>query len=170
MSQRTLVLIKSDGVKRNLIGKIINYYEEGGLKIAALKMLDAQEDILKKHYPEDEEYMVSLGKKSEKAGDKIDNYMEQGRMIVVGLRKYMMEGPIVAMILEGGEDTIAKVRQITGYTDPSSADKGTIRGDLGEDTILEANRDNRPVYNLIHASGNPEEAEKEIAIWFPELA
>lgn len=170
MSQRTLVLIKSDGVRRNLIGKIINYYEEGGLKVTAMKMLNATEELLKRHYPEDEEYMISLGKKSEKAGDKIDNYMEQGRMIVLGLRKYLMEGPIVAMVLEGEDDAIATVRKITGYTDPASADKGTIRGDLGEDTILQANRENRPCYNLIHASGNEEEAQHELGIWFPELA
>ncbi len=170
MSQKTLVLIKSDGVRRNLIGKVISYYEEGGLKLVALKMMDAPEELLKKHYPEDEEYMASLGKKSEKAGDKIDNYIELGRMIVYGLRKYLQEGPIVAMILEGGDDAIVKVRQITGYTDHSTAEKGTIRGDLGEDTILEANRDNRPVYNLIHASGNLQEAEQEIKLWFPELS
>lgn len=165
MIEQTLVLIKPDGVKRNHIGKIVSYYEEAGLKVKKLKLVQADREILEQHYPEDEEYMESLGKKSEKAGDKIDNYVEQGRKIVRGLRDYLTSGPIVAMILEG-EDAIALVRKVTGYTDPASAEKGTIRGDLGEDTILEANRENRPVRNLIHASGNSEEAEKEMALWF----
>lgn len=167
MQQQTLVLIKPDGVQRNLIGEIISYYEKGGLKIADLKMVHAKKELVAKHYPEDPEYMESLGKKSEKAGDKIDNYIEQGRMIVTGLREYLTSGPVVAMILEG-EEAIPTVRKITGYTDPATADKGTIRGDLGQDTILQANRENRPVKNLIHASGNPEEAASEIKLWFGE--
>src|SRR5258708_3386371 len=111
--------------------------------------------------------MISIGKKSSAAGDAVDNYLEQGRMIVKGLQSYITSGPVVAMILEG-EDAIANVRRITGYTDPTKADKGTIRGDLGVDSILVANGEKRPVENLIHASGNPEEAQKEIALWFEE--
>ncbi len=168
MIQRTLVIIKPDGVERNLIGEIIARYEKAGLKLVELKRVNVDADLVSKHYPEDDQYMESLGKKSEQAGDKIDNYIEQGRMIVTGLRDYLSSGPVVAMVLEG-EDAIAKVRKITGYTDPSSAEKGSIRRDLGQDTILEANRANRPVKNMIHASGNPEEAEKEISLWFGDL-
>src|SRR5579884_1173995 len=168
MNQRTLVVIKPDGVKRNLIGEIISRYEKAGLTVISLKHLRVEQDLIAEHYPEEDEYMESLGRKSEKAGDKIDNYIEQGRMIVTGLREYLSSGPVVAIVLEG-DDAIQTVRKITGYTDPSQADKGTIRGDLGEDTILAANRENRPVQNLIHASGNPEEAEREIKLWFPEL-
>lgn len=164
--EHTLVLIKPDGVKRNLIGKIISYYERGGLAVKSLKMLIPSLELASKHYPEEEGYMRSLGEKSAKAGDAIDNLVEQGRMIVRGLREYLTSGEVVALILEG-EDGIAKVRKITGYTDPATADKGTVRGDLGEDTILKANDEKRPVYNLIHASGTLEEAEKEIQLWFP---
>ena len=163
--ERTLVIIKPDGVKRNLIGEIIRRYEDEGLKITAMKMLTASKELIAKHYSEDEEYLISLGKKSEKAGDKIKDYKEQGKMIVEGMRKYMTEGPVVAMIIEG-PDVIAMVRKISGYTDPSQADKGTIRGDYGQDSILIANREKRPVRNLIHASGTKDEAEKEIALWF----
>lgn len=165
MKQRTLVLIKPDGVKRNLIGEIINRFEKGGLKVVDMKMFTASAEKLEEHYPADEEYLRILGEKSQAAGDQIDDVVEQGRKIVTSLRTFMSSGPIVAMILEG-EEAIPTVRQITGYTDPSKADPGTIRGDLGEDSILKANSENRPVYNLIHASGNPEEAEKEIQIWF----
>lgn len=167
MKQKTLVLIKPDGVKRNLVGEIIKRYEDAGLRVVALKFLEAKTEVIAQHYPEDEDYLVSIGKKSAAAGDEVKDFKEHGRMIVHALRQYIISGPIVAMVLEG-EDAIPLVRRITGYTDPASADKGTIRGDLGEDSILAANRDKRPVKNLIHASGNPEEAEKEINLWFPK--
>lgn len=165
--ERTLVIIKPDGVKRNLIGEIIGRYEEGGLKVIGLKMIVVDKSLITRHYPEEDEYLISLGKKSEKAGDKVTNHREHGLMIVRGLREYLTEGPVVAIILHG-RDAIQKVRRITGYTDPTAAEKGTIRGDFGEDSILKANSEKRAVRNLIHASGNQEEAEKEIALWFEE--
>jgi nucleoside-diphosphate kinase len=72
------------------------------------------------------------------------------------------------MVLEGEGEAIALARKVTGFTDPTQADKGTIRGDLGNDSIAKANSEGRPTKNLIHASGNPEEAAKEIALWFGE--
>lgn len=169
MNQRTLVVIKPDGAQRNLVGKIISYYEEGGLKVVALKMLDVDEALVAKHYIEDQDYMRSIGEKAASKGVKIDDLVEYGRGVVRGLQKYITEGPVVAMVLEG-EDTVPVVRKITGFTEPKTADKGTIRGDLGlDDTFEAANKEGRPVRNLIHASGTPEEAEKEIALWFPEL-
>lgn len=168
VNEKTLVVIKPDGVKRNLIGRIIHYYENEGLRVDAMKMLSVTEELVARHYPEEDEYMVSLGKKSEAAGDKVTNHKEHGRMIVLGLQKYISSGPVVAMIIEG-EDAIKRVRKITGHTDPKQAEKGTVRGDFGEDSILTANSQKRPVFNLIHASGNPEEAKKEISLWFPEL-
>ncbi len=167
MIQQTLVVIKPDGVKRNLIGKIISYYEEGGLKIVKMKMLTVGADLVAKHYPMDEGYLRSIGEKSAKADPTITDLVGQGRKIVAALQQYIASGPVVAMVLEG-EDGIALTRKITGYTDPTTADKGTVRGDLGEDSILAANSENRPVKNLIHASGNPEEAEAEITLWFPQ--
>lgn len=169
MKQRTLVLIKPDAVKRNLIGEIISRFEKDGLKIIELKMLNAPEEIVEKHYPGDEVYVRSLGEKSAKAGEKITDYLDYGQKIVSWLRSFITSGPVVAMVLEG-EDAVNLVRKITGFTDPSVADKGTIRGDLGEDSILKANSEHRPVYNLVHASGNPEEAEAEIKLWFGNVA
>lgn len=167
MIQRTLIIIKPDGVERNLIGKIISYYEDGGLKVIKLKMMQADEALIIKHYPEDEEYMKSIGQKSRDAGNKVNDILEYGRMIVQSLRDYMTSGPVVPMVLEG-EDAIARARKVSGFTDPTQADKGTIRGDLGNDSIAKANSENRPTKNLIHASGNPEEAAKEIPLWFGE--
>lgn len=164
MQQRTLILIKPDGVSRNLIGEIIGRYEKAGLKVIKLKLLDAPAEVIDRHYPMDEDYLRSIGEKSAKAGENVTDTVEQGRKVVTWLRDFITSGPVVAMVLEG-EEAIPTARKVTGYTDPSTADKGTIRGDLGTDSILKANGEGRPVYNLIHASGNPEEAEFEISIW-----
>ena len=169
--EETLVVIKPDGVQRNLIGKIISYYENGGMKIKSMKMLKASRELISEHYPSDKDYLLSIGQKGVKAGEKLDTekkLVDYGMMIVEGMRSYMTSGSVVAMIIEG-DDAIKRVRQITGYTDPATAEKGTIRGDMGTDTIAKANSEKRPVKNLIHASGNAEEAGKEIALWFPEL-
>lgn len=164
MIQKTLILIKPDGVLRNLIGDIISRYEKAGLKVLNLRLLDAPPEVVEKHYPMDEDYLRSIGEKSVKAGEEVSDTVEQGRKVVTWLRNFITSGPIVAMVLEG-EEAIPQARKVTGYTDPSTAEAGSIRGDFGTDSILEANRDGRPVYNLIHASGNPEEAEFEISIW-----
>lgn len=167
MIQRTLIIIKPDGVQRNLIGKVISYYEEAGLKVVKLRMMTAVRDLIMKHYEENEDYMRAIGQKSKDAGNPVDDILEYGRMIVQSLRDYMTSGPVVPMVLEG-EDGIALARKVTGFTDPTQADKGTIRGDLGQDSIARANSEGRPTKNLIHASGNPEEAGKEIELWFGE--
>ena len=163
--ERTLVVIKPDGVERNHIGKIIDYYEKNGLRVTRMEMRNLSKDFVSKHYPENKDWMINLGKKGEKAGEKVDDYYKYGKFVVETLRHYLSKGPVVAMIVEG-ENAISEVRRITGYTDPASADKGTIRGDLGEDSILKANREKRSVYNLVHASGNAAEAEAEIKLWF----
>ena len=167
MKQSTLVLIKPDGVARNLVGEIIKRFEDAGLSLVELKMFTASRELISAHYPEDEEYMIAIGKKSEAAGDKVDSYIEQGRMVVNAMRDFMTSGPLVAMVLEG-EEAVPLVRKVVGYTDPASADKGTIRGDLGQDSIQAANSEKRPVKNLIHASGTPDEAASEIKLWFGE--
>lgn len=165
MTQQTLIIIKPDGVERNLIGKIISYYEEAGLKVVKLKMVQADRDLIMRHYEEDVEYMKAIGQKSKDAGNEVEDILEYGRMIVQSLRGYMTSGAVVPMVLEG-EDAIALARKVTGFTDPTQADKGTIRGDLGNDSIAKANSEGRPTKNLIHASGNLQEAEKEISLWF----
>src|SRR5476651_134729 len=101
MIQQTLVVIKPDGVERNLIGEIISRYEKERLVVKQMKMLKASRELIEKHYPEDEEFMISIGKKSSADGDAVDNFLEQGRMIVKVLQNYITSGPVVAMILEG---------------------------------------------------------------------
>jgi nucleoside-diphosphate kinase len=166
--EKTLIILKPDAVARNLIGEIIKRFEKAGLSVIAMKMLQPDEALMKKHYIGDEDYIISLGKKSAAAQKKNNiNFKEEGEMIIRTLREYVMEGPIVAMVLEG-EDAIQKARDVVGNTDPRHAEKNTIRGDLGIDSIAKSSPEKRAVRNLIHASGNKQEAEAEIKLWFPE--
>ena len=167
MIQQTLILIKPDGVEKGLTEEIIRRYEAAGLKEVKRKDLLAPLAIVEKHYPMESDYLKSIGEKTIAAGQQVKSAEEQGRKVVTWLRKFITSGPIVALLLTG-EDAVKLARKTTGFTDPSSAEKGTIRGDLGTDNILDANREQRPVYNLIHASGSEEEAAKEIQLWFGE--
>lgn len=165
MVQRTLILIKPDAMQRNLADEIIKRYEAAGLKVVEKKEITAPLEIVEKHYPMDPDYLKLIGEKTIAAGQHVESAEEQGRKVVTWLRKFITSGPIMALVLEG-EDAVALARKTTGFTDPATAEKGTVRGDLGTDNILDANREERPVYNLIHASGSPEEAKKEIKLWF----
>src|SRR3989344_4051795 len=166
MIQRTLVIIKPDGVAGGFTDEIIKRYEAVGLKIAKRKDIEiAPLDIVEKHYSMDPDFLRAIGEKTIAAGQAVTSAEDQGRKVVGWLRKFITSGPIVVMVLEG-EDAVLTARKTTGFTDPSTAEKGTIRGDLGTDNILDANREGRPVYNLIHASGSIDEAEKEIKLWF----
>jgi nucleoside-diphosphate kinase len=140
--ERTLVLIKPDGVERNLIGEIIRRFEAGGLKVRDMKMSTPSKEFVKTHYA-----------------------MHKGKPFFDMLIDYLAGKPVVAMILEG-TNAVSKVREITGSTDPSKAEKGTIRGDLGNDSRERADKEHRSIYNLIHASGTKDEAETELKLWF----
>lgn len=166
MKQRTLVLIKPDAMKRGLAGQIISRFEKAGFEFVDIKLVQVPRQLAEEHYHLDnEDYLRSIGQKSKDAGDDVPDLVEMGRKIINAMCDFLISRPIIAMILEG-EDVISGVRKIVGYTDPIKAEKGTIRGDWGEDDILTANKEGRPVYNLVHASGNPEEAETEINLWF----
>ncbi len=165
MIERTLIIIKPDGVAGGFTDQIISRYEAANLEVVKRKDMMAPLEIVEKHYPMDPAYLKSIGEKTIAAGQKVKSAEDQGRKVVGWLRNFITSGPIVVLVLEG-EDAVKVARKTTGFTDPSTAEKGTIRGDLGTDNILDANRDGRPVYNLIHASGSKEEAEKEIQLWF----
>lgn len=165
MLQKTLIVIKPDGVERGLTDEIIRRYEAAGLKVVGKKEMLAPMDIIEKHYPMAPDYLRSIGEKTIAAGQKVSSAEDQGRKVVSWLRKFITSGEVVALLLEG-EDAVSVARKVTGFTDPSTAQIGTIRRDLGTDSILVANKEERPVYNLIHASGSEIEAEKEIRLWF----
>lgn len=169
--ERTLVIIKPDGVQRSLIGEIIKRYERSGLKLVALKMVVPTAELIKKHYLVDPEWRVKTGKKT------IEAYQKQGKkppsddplkitdIILKNLKHYMTKGPVIAMVWQGMH-AVGIVRKITGGTEPLTSDVGTIRGDYTIDSYEVADIDSRAVRNLIHASGSIEDAGKEIAIWF----
>ena len=165
MLEQTLIIIKPDGVAGGFTQEILRRYQTVGLEVVKRKDMVAPLKIVEKHYPMDPAYLKSIGEKTIAAGQAVKSAEDQGRKVVSWLRTFITSGPIVVLVLEG-EDAVVVARKTTGFTDPKTAEKGTIRGDLGTDNILDANREGRPVYNLIHASGSQEEAKKEINLWF----
>ena len=171
--ERTLAIVKPDGVQRSLVGEIIKRYEQCGLKLLALKMFVPTEDIVQTHYTVDPNWVRIVGEKSlaayEKKGLKAPyaNPEDCGNAVLQRLKKYITCGPVVAMIWQGNS-AVGVVRKLTGGTEPLTSDVGTIRGDYTIDSYQLADTDNRAVRNLVHASGSPEEAEIEIPIWFSD--
>jgi len=166
MYQETLVILKPDALERDLVGAIIDRFERAGLRIVDMRYhRRVNEALLRKHYPES--MAEGLGKKAQLAAPGITDPKAHGMKVLERLRKYFTRNPVIA-IRFGGEDSIALVRKVTGYTDPATAEKGTIRGDYGADSIAKSTAEGRACENLIHASGNPEEAKTELALWFLE--
>ncbi|GMA31832.1 nucleoside-diphosphate kinase [Litorihabitans aurantiacus] len=135
--QRSLVLVKPDGVQRRLTGEILRRIEAKGYRIAALAQRTADDDLLAQHYAE-----------------------HVGKPFYAPLVAFMGSGELVAVIVEGHR-VIEGVRALIGATDPTTAAPGSIRGDLAADTGEKVQR------NLVHASDSAESAEREIALWFP---
>ena len=173
--ERTVLIVKPDGVKRGLVGEIISRIEKRGLKIIALQMVWATREQVDGHYPKDPAWIKRLGEKS------INTYKEHdmepkaelgtedpdkiGEMVRSWLIDFLTSGPIVKMVVKGIR-AVDMVRKIAGPTMPTAADMGTIRGDFSVDDAAAANRGKRAVHNIIHASENAQEAEHEIKFWF----
>jgi len=172
-NEKTLVVIKPDGVQRSLVGEIIKRYERIGLKLVAMKTVMPDEDMATKHYYEvgGDEWIEEVGRKAsaayEKKGEKspYKTFKDNGWAVLKANAKYLSSGPVVAMIWEGAE-AVSLVRKVTGATAPLLADVGTIRGDFTLDSYALADAAGRSVRNLIHASGTTDEAKQEIDIWF----
>lgn len=173
--QQTLVLVKPDGVKRGLVGEVISRIERRGLKLVALKMVVVDREHLDQHFPKDPEWSARLGDKSLKSFSEYGldpmQYMgtgdreEIGKQVKAWLFDYMVKGPIIAIVVEGIH-AIDMVRKLAGNTLPVFAEMGTIRGDFSVDSPAIANTEKRGIYNIMHASETPEEAENEIQLWF----
>lgn len=148
--EKTLVLFKPDTVQRGLVGEILTRFERVGLKIIATKMIAPNKEHYYKHY---EEIGQMITRRGEKAFDVTLNMM--------------IQGPVIAMVFEGVE-AVALVRKLVGPTEPKSAAPGTIRGDFSHMSFGYADSQDIGIPNLIHASGDPEEAEKEISHWFTD--
>ena len=170
-TERTLVVIKPDGIQRSLIGEIIKRYERLGLKLVGIKMLVPTVEMIEKHYTLDPEWRRITGEKRIKAAkDKgevleTEDPYEITAVILENLKKYMTSGPVVAMVWQGAH-AVEIVRKMTGGTEPRSTDIGTIRGDFVLDSYAMSDSDGRAIRNLIHASGSVKEAQDEISHWF----
>lgn len=168
--ERTLVIIKPDGVQRSLLGEIISRFERTGLKFVAFKFFIPTEEQCWEHYQKNDEWFLAKGtnilKEREAAGMPVDKEaIEYGKDIIRQLAIFMTSGPVLAFILEGNR-SVGIVKKLVGGTEPLTSDVGTIRGDLTLDSYALAGVDQRAVRNLIHCTDNPEESQREIDIWF----
>lgn len=176
MLEKTLIVMKPDAVARGIVGEIITRFEKVGLKIVAAKFLQVDKTLADKHYPASrKEFIEGMGNKT------LENYQTLGidptkefghadaHKIGLQIREWLvdmiMAGPVFAFVLEGPH-AVELVRKIVGHTLPAKAAPGTIRGDYSYDSSALANFGKRPIKNLLHASGNKEEADFEIALWF----
>ncbi len=173
LHERSLVLLKPDAVQRGLIGEIISRFEKKGLKITAMRMVWPTKEMAARHYDLPESAAKALGERTlasyAERGEKhkFSDPMDVARDIMKRLERYISTGPIVAMVIEGAH-AIAHIRKIRGGVNPLSADIGTITGDFSIDSYFISDLDERAVRTLVHASGNVDEAENEIKIWFSE--
>jgi nucleoside-diphosphate kinase len=148
--ERTLIIFKPDAVQRGIVGEILSRFEKVGLKIVGTKMLKPDYDHYYHHYE-------NIGKMVSRRGKNVfDITLEM-----------MNEGPVIAMVLEGVE-AVSITRKMVGTTEPKSALPGTVRGDYSHMSFTHADAQNMGIPNLMHASGDPEEAKAEIAHWFSE--
>ncbi|MCE9643923.1 nucleoside-diphosphate kinase [Candidatus Parcubacteria bacterium] len=168
--ERSFVIIKPDGVQRGLIGEIIRRFERAGLKLVGLKLAVPDSARIWKHYDKDDAWFIKKGtniaKERAAAGLSTDKEpIEYGKDIIRALDRYMTSGPVIMMAWEGNQ-AVAVVTKLTGGTEPATSDVGTIRGDFTIDSYAISAVDDRAVRNLIHCSDTPENAEKEIVLWF----
>lgn len=148
--QKTLIIFKPDAVQRGIVGEILTRFERVGLKIVGAKMLAPTRDQYYEHYE-------NIGKMVSRRGKKAFDVTVD----------FMLQGPVIAMVLEG-IDAVALVRKLVGTTEPKTAEVGTIRGDYSHISFDYADATGKSTPNLIHASGNPEEAEQEVNYWFAD--
>lgn len=170
------MLIKPDAVQRGLIGEVLSRFERMGLKVVAMKLVSVPKELAQKHYPESRTALLEgIGQKTLETYAKYgrDPKEELGTMDALAIGRmvnrwnidFITSGPVVAILLEGLH-AIDNVRLAAGNTIPTFAQPGTIRGDFSLDSPALANAKKRAVRNLLHASGNPEEAKYEAELWF----
>jgi len=150
MLQKTLIVLKPDTIKRNIVGEIISRFEKVGLHLLGMKMILPTEEHLHDHYE-------TIGKLGTRRGEEVLKVNSD----------FMRSGPVIAMVREGVE-SIEVVRKMVGATEPKSALPGTIRGDYSHLSYGYSDENKAWLTNLVHASATQEEAEQEIALWFAQ--
>lgn len=176
LQEKTLVLVKPDGVMRGIVGKIISRFEDAGLKIVALKMIQITREFAMEHHPPElEKWLAGMGGKTLESYKKYgrdpvkelgtDDPLKIGKMVWEWNTDFLISAPIVAVVLQGNH-AIDNVRKLIGNTLPVFALPGTIRGDFSKDSPALANAMRRGLHNVVHASGDPAEAKYDIEHWF----
>jgi nucleoside-diphosphate kinase len=176
--EQTLVVLKPDAIQRGLVGEIMGRFEKAGIKIVGARMFVPSQELLDQHYPSDrKEFVEMLGQRTvesyrEQGIDPVEKFGHEdlgkiGENVRTWLTDFMKSGPVFAFVLESPH-AIEIVRKMVGNTLPQKSQPGTIRGDFSFDSSFLANSAARPIKNLIHASGNAEEAAMEIPLWFSE--
>jgi nucleoside-diphosphate kinase len=143
--ERTLVLLKPDALARGLMGRIVQRFEEAGLKVVGVKMKLMDAEFTRRHYFDLEERF--------------------GESVYNATATFMQQGPVIALVLEGAE-AVANVRRLAGKTFPNESAPGTIRGDFAHTSKAYSEANHQVVANLVHASGNTDEAKYEVELWF----
>jgi len=177
MLEQTLIIIKPDAVKRGLIGKIIETFEQVGLKLLAAKMVKPDKNVIKNHYPGTPEWIKEIGEKTlasfKQSGKDIKKTMgtddpeKLGAFVYERLVNYWLEGPIVVMVWEG-PDAVQIARKLRGHTIPLLSQTGTLHASYSFDSSTLSTSLNRVVKTFVHASGSTDEAKREIKYWFGE--
>ncbi len=171
--ERTLILMKPDVLQRQIVGEILSRFERKGFKLVAMKMVNATKEQVGEHYTGDEQYLIETGEKAKKGaqmrGQDVSNWnsLEWGKIIRERNIAYLTCGPILAVVLEG-PSVVSGVRKVLGSTSPADGDVGTIRADYSFDSYALADVVARSTRTMLHASDSPENAKREIKIWFKE--
>lgn len=170
--ERSLVILKPDAIQRSLMGTIISRIENTGLKFVAMRLIVPKAEQCWTHYNKDEAWFLKKGARvvEDRKAQNLPiekEALEYGKDIIQANVDFFTSGPVLAFIVEGNQ-SVAIVKKLVGGTEPTTSDVGTIRGDLTVDSYALSSIDNRAVRNLVHCSDSPEEAEREIPIWFEE--
>jgi nucleoside-diphosphate kinase len=173
--EMTFVMIKPDGVRKGLIGEVINRFERRDLKVVALDMFQPSKAEMDNHYPKDKKWLARIGERTSNTYTKYGHdpkrdfgttdLIKIGKEVRKWLVEFMISAPLVKMVVQGPH-AVDMVRKLVGPTMPYLAELGTIRGDFSSDSAISANIDHRAIYNLVHASETPAEAAHEIKHWF----
>lgn len=170
-TERTFIALKPEAIQRHLIGELISRFEKRGLKLVACKLMAPSEELISKHYPDDDAWYIPTGEKTiegyKARGMDIKNMSakEVAKKVRQNLIDYFKDRPMLAMVWEGAH-AVELGRKTVGATNPLTAEIGSIRGDYSQESYLLADTLGRPVQTLVHASGKVEEAEQEIKLWF----
>ncbi len=175
-TEQTFILIKPEGIARNLIGQVLTRFERAGIKIIGMKMIpEPSKNLVGRHYPDSVEWLRVVGQKTLKTYSELgegalaklgtEDPVKIGRHVREWLIEYISAGPVLGIVLQGNH-VVENAKRMVGPTIPLHADVGTIRGDFSIDSPDLANAMHRPVGNVVHVSGSIGEAKKEIRLWF----